>query len=316
MISNQTILILGAGASEPYGMPLGSGLKERILDIGLGRSGGKPFTSITAREDLGRFTAAFHASRLFSIDAFLANRPEFSEIGKLCIAAVMLDAEANSPFARNAIPPDWMDYLWNRIAAGTSWDTLYMSNLAVITFNYDRLLETFLLRAMMGTFPIKQEEAIQRLSTLRVEHVYGSLGPLWGAAQPSDVVPFGAAVDSALIHKAAKNIQVIPESRDDAPSFKRAQAWLKEADRICVLGFGFDELNVRRLDAATCLANPLKLPSGTRGRIVTASGYGLTVAQVRANCLACGGLCSLPGLPELWTQSKCYDTLLETLPLQ
>jgi hypothetical protein len=31
MISEPTVLILGAGASQPYGFPIGSGLKDRTL---------------------------------------------------------------------------------------------------------------------------------------------------------------------------------------------------------------------------------------------------------------------------------------------
>src|SRR6185295_12564481 len=109
MIGRQTVLVLGAGASQPYGFPLGAGLVDQvcteILDENQGRTlgtvgadGKQYFVTFSERlKRLGhrpdlieRFAVQMRQARPYSIDAFLETRTEFRTVGKAAIADVLL----------------------------------------------------------------------------------------------------------------------------------------------------------------------------------------------------------------------------------
>ncbi|MFZ2651744.1 MAG: SIR2 family protein [Burkholderiaceae bacterium] len=280
MISTPTVLVLGAGASKPYGFPLGGELRGRIIGMAAGTDNVTAKAGLAADPHLQPFVDAFARSRLYSIDAFLGIRSDFSDIGRRSIAAQLWYAEAESSLVDTiGTPDDWYDYLWNKLASGHSWDEVKFNNLSIVTFNYDRSLEVFLLRAATATFNVSESDAIAKLKTLRIEHVYGSLGSPWPG--DADYFRYGWPVQAASVSLAAKSIRIIPEARDDEPVFKRAQEMLLAAHTICFLGFGFDSLNLRRLDAArTCGEAVFKGGDGTQTtRAFIASCMGRTPAE-------------------------------------
>src|SRR4051812_25368570 len=128
MIEARTCLVLGAGASTSYGLPTGGQLRDLILAdraVGAGKTAlrflRKPlnervdwpqwkvhakavgewsnylFESSMASPEhgkLGTFRSRFFEGKVPSIDKFLqSNMEEFGEIGKLQIAAVLLNCE-------------------------------------------------------------------------------------------------------------------------------------------------------------------------------------------------------------------------------
>ena len=98
MITTPTVLVLGAGASCPYGFPTAKELKNRICEVfsnpdvisrlakGLDRSS----------DQFVEFREAFWKSGTSSVDAFLEARPEFLAVGKLAIAYCLIPFE-NEP---------------------------------------------------------------------------------------------------------------------------------------------------------------------------------------------------------------------------
>src|SRR5687767_8080552 len=106
MIRKPTVFVLGAGASRPYGFPLGIDLVDQICSEILGTSDdsgvlvrlqelGHPIKEIRA------FGTDLRGTRPYSIDTFLETRQEFLNVGKAMIADVLLRAEGN------ARPVDW-----------------------------------------------------------------------------------------------------------------------------------------------------------------------------------------------------------------
>ena len=94
MITKPTVLVLGAGASIPYGYPSGAGL---VKDI---------FTHITKNswremynrcgldsKEMDALKSELYLSQKPSIDAFLEHRPEFMKAGKIAIALSLLSKE-------------------------------------------------------------------------------------------------------------------------------------------------------------------------------------------------------------------------------
>ncbi len=118
MIDRQTVLVLGAGASNPYGYPTGIELRkficERFPSVYCGlveQKRGSP--SPDADERARVFAEGFHKSSTASIDLFLARNPDFSVFGKKAIAVSVMEAEKRSTFRENVpnASHDWYFYL-------------------------------------------------------------------------------------------------------------------------------------------------------------------------------------------------------------
>lgn len=88
MIHRPTVLVLGAGASAPYGFPCGAELRRLIVENvarpnheynkALREAGFGPTT-------INEFVAAFDGSRQESIDAFLGTREDLHQVGTAAI---------------------------------------------------------------------------------------------------------------------------------------------------------------------------------------------------------------------------------------
>jgi len=99
MIKEETVLVLGAGASMPFDFPSGRDLISKICEffkkdiesrkLILRNSSSNPFTV----EHAESFVSQLSRPPNVSIDEFLRNRPDFWDIGKIGIAAVLLECE-------------------------------------------------------------------------------------------------------------------------------------------------------------------------------------------------------------------------------
>jgi hypothetical protein len=317
MITRQTVLVLGAGASHTYGFPLGSQLRTDILELGIGT---KPFvvnSGLTDHPLLHEFIGAFKLSRLYSIDSFLGLNMRFAEVGKLAIAAVMMDYENRTFENLQSTSVGLYDYLWNRISGECSREELNFHSLSIVTFNYDRSLEAFLLSAIQGTFGMTEAEAIEKLTHLGLVHVYGALGSVY----PSDTtyLPYGQGVNAGNVLKAVRGLKVIPEARDDEPTVITARELLLQAEKICFLGFGFDPLNLRRLNTSvTCYPARNPQQKSPVKRTIAASCFGRTRAEAASDAGACSisaGFIGNNGFPENFIEGDGLKTLRETLIL-
>lgn len=310
MLTKKTTLVLGAGASHPYGYPLGSTLRLNILNIEtalIDRAG------LKAHGNVEEFLQAFRRSRLHSIDSFLAARLEMAGVGKATIAAILLSYEQAMSGKITADAQDWYDYLWNRLASGHSWDELSFENLSIVTFNYDRSLEFFLLNAMTGTYGKSLEEAADKLKGLKINHVYGDIGEHSPLLPPYDY--YGSPVTFDRVTRATERLKVIPEARNNDPSFEQAQATLKYSETICFLGFGFDRVNLQRLDSKKTCSLSRPGPGGeAKPREVVASCLGLFDSEIRLAASECS-IYHLDIRPRIFVSRDCLTTLRESLIL-
>jgi hypothetical protein len=157
MISRKTVLIPGAGASRPYLLPTGAELRDLLLQRNynsilrsLELSGPRQQSYIDWYQELLRnhieqeqiedFRRRFAESEIVSIDRFLAFNPEFENIGRFMIAAILLNCE-RTPHLKG----DWYQILFNELT--TEGPDIPADLLSVITFNYDRSLEWYLFRS-------------------------------------------------------------------------------------------------------------------------------------------------------------------------
>lgn len=265
MIESNTVLVLGAGASMPYGFPSGKNLKSKIYTTLKNRSN-KILNELTVPNVLRSFIDRLKYSPEESIDAFLEHETdeEIVKFGKMAIAATLLPYEQEETLFNNfSITEEkeenfnWYRYLWNQM--NTSFDD-FEKNLSIITFNYDRSLEYYLFTAMKHKYPGKKNDDYKnKLKDIPVIHVYGKLGKLpWESAEDEKPVPYNYDwnkpdndIDTlfekkCLIQNASKQIKIVHEDKEII-EHERIRELLNSKERIYFLGFGYHLINLSRL---------------------------------------------------------------------
>jgi hypothetical protein len=283
MLQKQTVFVLGAGASVPFGLPTGLELSQRILEStaqgGYGRDlldefGFKP-------EDIDRFRDAFRLSARNSIDAFLEHRREFIDIGKTALACVLITYEREEKLFD--AEGNWLRYMFNATNAGFA--QFVSQPLNFITFNYDRSVEHFLSTALKNSFACSDEQIDNAFRKIRVLHLHGRLAYLPWQAQIKQDRPYSPDVEYKSVERAAKHIKIIHEIDDD---FAMAKRLLATAEQVFFLGFGFhptnvDRLSIRSLPAGKAKATAIGLTERERLDIERRSGGSVSLYEV--DCL-------------------------------
>lgn len=260
MIDKKTILVLGAGASAPFGFPTGQRLKDLIC-VSLRQSLFEQLLSKLRydKDIITSFRKALVNSGRSSVDAFLESRKDFLDIGKTAIATALLPYETTGNLFQRWIvestkpnPPqkgNWYDLLFGVLSDGVPFDEFDRNKLSIITFNYDRSIEHYLFTSLKNSYNKTDEECGEKLHKIEIIHVHGSLGPLdWQSrftGLPS--VPYDSGLNLEIIKLAAKNIKIIHEDAVYTPEILRARDIILHADRVIFLGFGFHPTNMKRL---------------------------------------------------------------------
>ena len=249
MITIPTVLVLGAGASCPYGFPTAKQLRNDICDAFSSRDapGSRLLgdNSAPAKKFL-EFREAFWKSGTSSVDAFLKGRPEFLDVGKLAIAYCLIPYEDEKNLYDPSEPDrHWYLHLSERL--NLSFDEFEHNNLSIVTFNYDRSLEHYLFTSLLNWHGRLLDDCIEKFAKLPIIHVYGQLGkipyPQLGCRQ---YLPFGGdekKVSGAVVG-ASEGITLLHEQASD---LSEARKLLTAAERICFLGFSYQLLNLKRL---------------------------------------------------------------------
>ena len=270
VITKKVVLILGAGASMPFGFPSGSDLKDRIV---------KNLTTIPdvlldaeCNENVIRdFREALRTSGKKSVDSFLEHRKEFGEIGKRAIAHELLKNEAA---AESGLFDDsnWYGYLFDKL--NTRFEEFSQNKVSILTFNYDRSLEYYLLTALQSSYGKTLLQCAEGLRSIPIIHLYGQLGELWEEAQSENSVPFGGVQDAdeykqqLALKKAASGIRIIHDNFL-GEQFDLPRKLLEEAEIVCFLGFGYDTTNLERIAKYT----------PPNGQQIIGSAMGLTESE-------------------------------------
>lgn len=271
MITKKTVLILGAGASQPYGFPTARDLKTRVLRYDVDRiiKSGNPgplwsylFDSFSQDKCLN-FYNAFRRSGKQSVDAFLEHRYEFLEIGKGLISVVLISCEdERSLFTEHY---RWYEYFYGKL--NTRFDDFYQNNISVITFNYDRSIEHYLLTTIQNDYGKTEEDAVNVLKSIPIIHLHGKLGDL-PALTDGNGRAYSPIITPENLEICIENIKIIHEGEgiEGDPEFSDAYRFLSDAEVVCFLGFGYDKTNLDRL----------KVQEIFNGQKIFCSSYGLT----------------------------------------
>ena len=250
MIKNKITFVLGAGASIPYGFPSGKKLKEIIIrDVGHVEWRGLFKRLGFSHEMCLDFKNSFEKSGVNSVDVFLEHRNDYLNIGKLCIARALIPFEdENRLYQVLREDKGWYSYVFEKLI--TDFDNLSQNNLSIITFNYDRSFEHFLFTSMKNLYNESNEEVARAVSSINIIHVHGQLGKLpWQANENEKqyVRDYNEAIQDERVKSAADQIVIVSEGDDTSESFNRAYEILSESQRVYFLGFGYNDVNLRRL---------------------------------------------------------------------
>jgi len=203
----------------------------------------------------------------YSIDNFLdahQYKEELIKLGKLAIIRTILQYEKNSalclmPKARiiDALQnQSWHTNLFQSLVENCNFDAFKerLKQVTFIVFNYDRVLEQFLLFAIQLYYQVPENEAINTINALNIIHPYGQCGilPWQNESNNNDLkLDFGSSLN--LSHdnqdELAKQIYTFTDKRNLATN-KRNQAHtaILESERIISLGFAFHPMNMQWLD--------------------------------------------------------------------
>jgi hypothetical protein len=233
MFRKSTVFVLGAGASWHYGYPTGEGLVESVISMARRlqqycdnrlqcgqvvpltpdyveqfRDGSKGFKGAIdawehVKEECQVLINRLQSVRPLLIDHFLAWNDSLRQIGKLMIAAVILECEAiwlrergnqnrrlllaNAPKPPSATKlakidtteyhDDWCRFVIHKLVYGCtkSVDLLLKNDVHFVTFNYDYSLEQKLFSALTSIDMLENQDVLKFLTIDRIIHVYGSV---------------------------------------------------------------------------------------------------------------------------------------------
>jgi hypothetical protein len=234
MFTNKTVFVLGAGASWHYGYPTGEGLTDSVISMAARLSGyceqrlragqiiqflpeyvtqriddgpggqGAGAAWQKVRDECQRLIERLSAVRPLVIDYFLAWNESLRPIGKLMIAAAILECEAvwlrergnqnrrlvlaNAPTrpTRDDLQKvditkykdDWYRFVVHKLVYGCGKSAdLCRNDVHFITFNYDASLEYHLFRALTSIDLLRAADVESFLRDHRIVHIYGSVHP-------------------------------------------------------------------------------------------------------------------------------------------
>lgn len=272
MIRNNTVLILGAGASQPYKFPTTEELRGKILYEA------KTVSTRDASElgleinQIRTFYNEFYYSGTYSIDEFLSKRKVYTDIGKLLIAKVLLNYENNYELFSLESSKDWYKYLVQSIAEDVALNGLHSNALTIVTFNYDRSLERYLYLSLKNQYGANDDEIANELRKLNIIHLHGQLGFLpWQLSNSlSEQVEYQSGTSFEIIKKAAKELKIIYETDNNSYELERARVFIEAAKKVLFLGFGYNPLNLKRL----------QLSGKKGGRLVIGTAVGIGNIQL------------------------------------
>jgi hypothetical protein len=290
----KTTFVLGAGFSKLYDYPLGSELIHLISDL-LWDSGPSFFDGKFDPQLLDEIKRSLLPSMEGSIDAYLQKRPQLKEIGYLSAAQILLQHENPNPkvlHRNNKFNP-------YRAIVSSLGDLREVPEdvINVITFNYDRTFEQFLMEHIKSRYIMNTVDAKRVFDRINYAHAYGQLGYLPWQLDPHDkseekryCLDYGSArtPSTTNIMVGARRIGTVYNKIDphqcetDMVFDKKLEKALKlyrESDNVLFLGFGYLEENMKFLgnpptgSGKAILGSSHKLPEKTKDLII--SKYGI-----------------------------------------
>lgn len=272
MIEEQTLFILGAGASNCFGYPTGYKLNDNLInelssfdEVFFSNKNGFYYDGehFYDNSNLLRFSKIYNDSHPTLVDYFLAKNPDplIKKIGIYGIALSLINAEIihsnKTSYSFNG--DDWFSVLFNRMTSDildvNAIERFKLNKCSFITFNYDRLLEQLFYEALTSNYGIIYTDVKNLMSEIKIIHTFGRLPLLLYEKSDSDQDSFqyGKEPTNLFIEKTLKNIITIHERKNNIEEIDNL---IMNAQRIFILGFGFAEENMGLLNFKKNFTSP------------------------------------------------------------
>ena len=229
-----------------------------------------------SRDDIRAFGHDLGVSQEPSIDAFLKQRTECLDIGRLAVWLCILEAERNA--LKKDITSYWLYRFLSRLfdgiidpskldrpdSKGAGFEFLH--GLTINTLNYDRLAEHTIITWMKNRFPNLDLVAGNYVSGLNpggvVRHLHGSLGPVLGESR----IDFGAAWpdDPQEAKERASRLVFWFEPTNSSQAYGRTNRIVELRGVHVVVGFGYHDMISNRF-------RPPESPDARLHRIIATS---------------------------------------------
>lgn len=254
MVTKQTVLILGAGASAYFKFPTGADLRTNVIR-NLTNEENAEFIQMERelghdKADIKHFASTLFQTPTDSVDAFLELRRDFEGIGKEAIAQALIPCEIWNYLFHGTAQENWYKYLFGQLRTPRV-EQIADNKIIFLTYNYDRSLEHFLFTSIANLYKVPFAEGVaQVLAEMPIIHLHGQLGHLpWeqGIWPSKHGRGYDSSVTKDAIKCSAETIKIIHETADDDAVFVAARQHLEKAERIYLLGFGYGEKNLERL---------------------------------------------------------------------
>jgi hypothetical protein len=271
MFKDNSVFVVGAGASSEFGLPVGYELMNTIrqntayqMEAGRFISGARTIAAYYEkiyRTDTEALRRRIDTSRQISrgitsadsIDEYIyrySEDPLVAEVGKLHIAHAISKAESSSILSfQNGFGDDissadntWLWPFAKALMNGIRASELKRigSNITIICFNYDRCIEHYLMHALKASFEgLSLDSAGEIVSEINIIHPYGSLGDL-------NRITFG---DASKFAGMAENLITWSETISDEDMIREIRKAIRSAQQLVFLGFGFANQNMELLSA-------------------------------------------------------------------
>jgi hypothetical protein len=258
VIVKPTVLVLGAGASYPYGFPTGPQLQQKIIEKISTQEFSNTYSSLYrfSPETIIKFKTNYPAAKVQSIDSFLQTQPKYAKIAKYVMAEILIPCEDernfDEGFSSSLVGNDWCSYLLNHMV-GPDKESFGNNKLVVLTFNYDRSFEWYCAHRLRARWDLSTPlDALDYVKKIPILHIHGTLGGmLWDYEgrlyEPS--LHFGDPV------KVSEMIRTIHDADDDNTTYTDAFMYLENAARIIFLGFGYWPDNLRKMGVSRLTKN-------------------------------------------------------------
>lgn len=143
----------------------------------------------------------------------------------------------------------WLRYIWHKMVDGCfSFDDFRTNRASFLTFNYDRILETFFLNSIANFFNITPENGSYKeiLGTVPIIHVFGKVGNL-----PTEHQRMSRDLKDTLgTYQSWKDVgqelKTIYETQT-SKLYNTIKEVTDEAAEIYFIGFGYNTFNLRLL---------------------------------------------------------------------
>ena len=285
--TKRSVFVIGAGASNEVGLPLGSDLKNTIAkmvnfrydDTGITTGGDKTIVDAVLQNLVKgsneEYIKLSEAGRLIhdsmplapSIDNFIDVHSENRRIelvGKLAIIKSILDAEKASDLRvdlgniHNTIDfklceKTWYNSFFQILIANCKKQDLKIRfrSIALIIFNYDRCIEHFLFHALKRYYNLDISEAAELIGSIEIYHPYGLVAPLpWASTTGS--IEFGGQPKPAQLFSLINRIKTFTEetSSDSNEIINIRNLLINQNNNLIFLGFAFHKLNLDLLTSS------------------------------------------------------------------